>query len=825
MSFPNTDQVKVIEAVKECLLVLAPMGTGKTLTAAAAIRRALKTGIEPERTLGLTFTNRAAEAMREAVAETLPQESHRVHLFNLHGLCARLLREEGAFAGLPPDFGILDEDESAELLWQFIPREDRIARYKNKSAAALNAYEKFVFDFLMGEKVGSLPEPFRMYRDALHRDGSVDFTGLVARVYRLLKTNPEVRERWQARYQWMLVDEVQDINLAEYRVIALLGATHHCVKFFGDLHQTIYEWRFAQPKQVIEAFEKEFQPRRLALKTNYRCSRVLVEATNAVRQAFIPSQEPFPEASKDLLKDGEISLHIFDSSAEEIQSLVAQVSAWRKEGIPCHEIAILARQNRTLVEISSALKTVEIPHLVAEDFDFFRRQEVKDITAILEHLVCPFRRHPILRLLKRFGARVAALEALEKSTRGIGLHIGYLVRDAKGDPLGPLLQAWENGQALALDLETTGLDPLTAEIVQFARVTQPKINSEDLSYTDWIRPKDNVGESVHIHGFTNEFLASHGKEARAVLETGLCFEKNHVLIGHNLEFDLRLLRSQTKQLGMNLRWPIYFDTMPLAAATLSPEQLSGLRLETVVKALEIEFPKAHDAQADARACLSVLERLIPRLKETQETRIKIIAEMDRDLALAFRKVTALFQQASEKEAEGLAIPELILAIWELLKNTPGQHDYRMDPSRTKNIEDLAAIARFLAQRRGGVLSLPIFLEQVALSRRDMMLEADPDRVRLLSAHASKGLEFEAVALPRLVAPWAGYSDEEARVFYVMLTRAKHRVWMSWPRNVRTSWGEEQTVDRLKYLSSIEPYSRIIDHRSVQDFLSALNKGH
>jgi DNA helicase-2/ATP-dependent DNA helicase PcrA len=237
MSFPNPEQTAVIEAVNESLLVLAPMGTGKTRTAAAAIRRALESGIEPEYILGLTFTNRAAEAIRAAVAEVLPDKSHRIQLFNLHGLCARLLREEGALCNLPPDFSILDEDESAELLWQYIPRVDREERYKNNMKAALNAYEKFVFDFLMGGKAGQTPAAFRMYRDTMHRDGTVDFTGLIARTYLVLKKNEAARERWQKRYRWMLLDEVQDINLAEYRVISLLGEHHRCMKFFGDTHQ------------------------------------------------------------------------------------------------------------------------------------------------------------------------------------------------------------------------------------------------------------------------------------------------------------------------------------------------------------------------------------------------------------------------------------------------------------------------------------------------------------------------------------------------------------------------------------------------------------
>ncbi len=796
MSFPNTEQATVINAVRESLLVLAPMGTGKTRTAAAAIERAIGSGIEPERILGLTFTNRAAEAMRAAVAQALPAESHRVQLFNLHGLCARLLREEGKLADLPPDFSILDEDEASELLWQFISKPDRKERYRDKPKQALNAYEEYVVRYLLAESLGPIPPEFRMYRDALYRDGCVDFTGLIARAYRILKIHPEARERWQHRYAWMLVDEVQDINLAEYQIISLLGGLHQCVKFFGDTHQTIYEWRFAQPRDVLDAFTRDFHPTKLALKTNYRCSPQLVDATNALRREFIPSSDAFPEAST--AGPGNLTLQEFETSSAETQAVVSQIGTWQREGVALGEIAVLARENRTLVEISLALRGAELPHLVADDFDFFRRQEVKDVTAVLEHLVTPFRRHPILRLLKRFGARAATFEGFEKSCAGTGLHLGYLVRGAPGDPLNALLEAWDRKQILALDTETTGLDPLTSEIIQFSRIGQ----DPQRTYSELIRPSGKVGSSVFTHGFTDDFLALQGRNVAAVLEEGLRFHPGEILLGHNLAYDLCMLRHACARIGRKFHPPVYFDTMPLAAACLPREQLAGLRLGHVVKALGLSLTEAHHADADALACLQILEKLMPQLREKQPERVRLIAQMGSELGLAFRKVTTLLQQARDLEFTSPDIPSLIAGIWKLLQNTPGEHDYKQNPARTHHVEDLADVARFLNTRRGQ-LALPTFLEQVSLSRRDMMMDVEPQRVRLLTAHAAKGLEFDAVILPRLVKPWMGYSEEEARVFYVMLTRARRQVWMSWPHKL--SDRGMQSTEALKYLSAIKPF--------------------
>lgn len=797
--FPNDEQRAVVEAVRESLLVLSPMGTGKTRTAAAAVARAMADGIAPEKILGLTFTNRAAEAMRRALAEALPEDSHRVALFNLHGLCARLLREECALAGLPPDFGILDEDESAELLWQFISRRDRSEKYDDDRRAALGAYEKFVFRFLTGEERGSVPDEFLMYRDAMYRDGTVDFTGLIARAWRVLRADRAARERWRARFAWILVDEAQDINLAEYRVIALLGEKSRCVKMFGDTHQTIFEWRFAQPRQVIEAFAAEFSPRRLALKINYRCAPALVEASNALRRVHVPSREPFPEPGL-LGVEGRIEMSSAEDSEQELRALVEKVEEWRRAGVALREIAVLARANRTLAEVSAAFRVANVPHLVFDEFDFFRRQEVKDVLAVLENLVAPFRRTPVLRLLKAQGAPEGALARFEQELAGTGLHVSETVRGARGDPLHALLEAWNAGRVVCVDTETTGLDPEESEVIQLARVEARGTANA------WIRPKGSVGDSARTHGLTDDYLRSAGRDAREVFSEMLRFAPGTVLLGHNVAFDLRMLARHAARVGLTPAMPAFFDTMPLAAAALDAGRLKGLRLETVAEALRVEMPRAHDAAADARATFEVFSRLMPTLMERQADRLKALEGRPAEVSLAIRKTTALLQAAREAESETGSVRDLVLAVWEIFKERSGARDYRSNPAREANVRDLAGIAGFLADRRGGRISLSLFLEQVALSRRDMLLETDPDRVRLLTAHAAKGLEFDAVAIPRLVKPWSDYTAEEARIFYVMLTRARRRLWLSWPKRLVSAWGRDFPAERLKYLVAIEPFA-------------------
>jgi DNA helicase II / ATP-dependent DNA helicase PcrA len=795
-TFPNSQQQEVIRRVGESLLVLAPMGTGKTRTAAAAISRAIESGIAPERILGITFTNRAAEAMRVAVGKVIPQSSAKIPLMNLHGFCARLLREEHALAHLTPDFGILDEEDSMELLWQFISQSDKSARYQNKPQNALNDYEKYVFGYLLGGQPGlKTPIEYVMYRDALRRDGTVDFTGLIARTHRLLGHNAHVREKWQRACQWILVDEVQDINLAEYQILSLMAGGCRCLKFFGDPHQTIFEWRFAQPQQVLDAFQREFTPVVLSLTANYRCSPGIVQLSNTVRKHFIPSNHPFPEPF--LNDEGSVAYVEAQHAGEELDFLGRQVTEWMEQGIQPERIAVLARTNLVLKEISTRLTAINVPHLQADDFDFFRRKEIKEVLALLEHSISPFRRQPVLRTLKLFGARIASLEKFESQAAGTGLHISQLVREPlRGDPLHALLEAWRLGNIAAVDTETTGLDPAKAEVVQFAYVGRERIVSE------YLRPSHPVGKSVETHGLTDEFLSSHGREPAEVLdEIAKILEGRDVWLGHNLQYDLEVLKSQFLRSGRTFSSPKCFDTMPLAAALLKREELPGLRLEHVSKAFGVELKDAHDAVADSQACLDVLGKMIPTLENRQAHRMRAVEEIEPDLNLAIRKTLGIYQAV---EALRDTLPfggELVLKTWEILKSTPGEHDFRSHPAREKNVQQLARVADHLREQKGA-LSIHAFLELVTLSRKEMLFESDPHRVRLLTAHSAKGLEFDAVALPRLVAPWKD-SEEEARVFYVMITRARRHLWLCCPRRAPDRRGELVPVQPLRFLSVFE----------------------
>jgi superfamily I DNA/RNA helicase len=316
-----------------------------------------------------------------------------------------------------------------------------------------------------------------------------------------------------------------------------------------------------------------------------------------------------------------------------------------------------------------------------------------------------------------------------------------------------------------------------------------------------------VGDSFHTHGFSDELLAARGGDAREILSRELAFDKGQILLGHNLAFDLRLLRNHAARLGLEVAFPPWFDTMPLASVMLPVEKLKGLRLESVAQAVGVELPRAHDAEADARASLQILEQWIPELEARREARLEFLQHMDREVALAIQKTSTLFRAAAEAEAACDAVARLIEQVWERLRSTPGEHDYRANPVRAKNIADLVAVARFLDARHGAPVSLPMFLEQVSLSRRDMLLETGPDRIRLLSAHAAKGLEFDAVALPRLQKPWPDYSDEEARVFYVMLTRARRHLWLGSVKSVKTHYGNLVPSERLKYLGALQDWVR------------------
>jgi DNA helicase-2/ATP-dependent DNA helicase PcrA len=395
VSYPNQEQAAVLGQLHGTLLVLAPAGTGKTRLMADRLAAVITAGMAPELTLGVTFTNRAAEHMCAAVQVSCGAAAKQCRIQTFHGLCAWILRTEARDLGLPADFVIYDEQDSIDLFRQCIKGSNLSAdsAYQQLSAMKSDCAEKDLTlaqipETLISPVTEPLRTTFRTYHAQLAERNALDFADLLFRTRAMFALLPEKRAKWSTRFQWIQMDEVQDTHVSEYQVIRLLATHATGLAFFGDLDQSIYQWRGSDPDRVIERLKADFHPvTELFLRDNYRATKSLLRvadrhaATLHHRRTHTHPAPSLPDGSPP-----EISHHY--DPASEGEFIAHRIQELQRSGDP-GKIGILTRTHRRATAVSDALSANGIPHVTVEQFDFFRRQEIKDLLARLRLLFNP----------------------------------------------------------------------------------------------------------------------------------------------------------------------------------------------------------------------------------------------------------------------------------------------------------------------------------------------------------------------------------------------------------------------------------------------------
>lgn len=383
--FPNDEQRCVIDHLHGPVLVLAPVGTGKTRVMAARLARALESGgVPPDRTLCVTFTNRAAGEMRRRVETVLGERAREAHVFTFHGLCAWILRQEAGDLGFPPDFVIYDDADSPDLLdevYREIGVRERLPRSKD------------FFWELSQRKSNAPPEDLRIagppplfrgedpirervaerYHRILDERNALDFADLIHRVRAMLHLLPEKRERWEERFDWTQVDEVQDTHFSEYDVVSRLARRTRNLAFFGDVDQTIYEWRGSNPDEVLRLFRRDFgAPIEFLLSRNYRATRALLEAADRFAGSFGRRRTRLvPDHA--VARGEPIATHGAKDPLDEARWVARTAKAVATDPRAEKSTAILVRKHERAQVLSRVLAETGVAHVTVEEFEFFRR--------------------------------------------------------------------------------------------------------------------------------------------------------------------------------------------------------------------------------------------------------------------------------------------------------------------------------------------------------------------------------------------------------------------------------------------------------------------
>ena len=403
----NKEQQQAVQHTEGPLLILAGAGSGKTKVLTVRIAHLLAQGVNPYEILAITFTNKAAKEMKSRVEGLVGDVANRIWLSTFHSFCAKFLRFElDNFLGYNSNFTIYDTSDSQAVIkaaLKALNLDDKyypvgamigaISDAKNKLLFASD-FRKQARDFYQ-QKVADV---YEYYERELRKNNALDFDDLLLVAVKLLQSNEAVLDKYSKRFRYVMIDEYQDTNHAQYLLAKLLASYWKNIAVVGDADQSIYAWRGADIQNILD-FEKDYPNcTSIKLEQNYRSTKIILDAANAV----IENNEGRPK--KNLWTDkteGAKIQHFTAQSEHEEAAFIGDTIAKKHDihGIPYGDMAILYRTNAQSRVLEEALIKRALPYTMVGGTKFYDRKEIKDVLAYLRVLYNPFDDLSLLRII------------------------------------------------------------------------------------------------------------------------------------------------------------------------------------------------------------------------------------------------------------------------------------------------------------------------------------------------------------------------------------------------------------------------------------------
>jgi DNA helicase-2/ATP-dependent DNA helicase PcrA len=397
----NEQQLAAVTAPPGPALVIAGAGSGKTRTLTYRVAYLLEQGIPADRILLLTFTNKAAAEMMRRVADLLGHELHALWGGTFHSIGARVLRLHAETLGYQKDFTILDRDDAKDLIKacladakidqkdKHFPKPDvlneifSLAANTHQTVAEL-VDGRFSYFAQFAEEIADQQQRYHARKRATN---GMDFDDLLALWLKLLTDHPDIREHYQRRFQFILVDEYQDTNKLQGDLIDLLAARHHNVTVVGDDAQSIYAWRGANFANILD-FPKRYPGAKVfKIETNYRSTPEILNVANAAIAANVNQfAKALTPARKSGLKPALVQCH---DAGQQAQFIAQRALELREEGSSLNDICVLYRSHFHALELQLELTRRQIPFSITSGLRFFEQAHIKDATAYLKFVANP----------------------------------------------------------------------------------------------------------------------------------------------------------------------------------------------------------------------------------------------------------------------------------------------------------------------------------------------------------------------------------------------------------------------------------------------------
>ena len=472
----NPAQKEAVTHIEGPLMVIAGPGSGKTRVLTYRIAFLMEQGLEPFNILALTFTNKAAREMRKRIEGVVGNEARNLWMGTFHSVFARILRIEHERIGYPANFTIYDTEDSRKLIRTLIKEHGLNDQYykpnvvHNRISSAKNSLilpSEYMADLnVMSEdeasgkpKLGLL---YDLYQRRLFRAGAMDFDDLLLKMYQMLQVSPDALYKYQDKFRFILIDEYQDTNHAQYSIVKMLAHQYENVCVVGDDAQSIYSFRGANIKNIL-TFEKDYPDVRVVkLEQNYRSTKKIVTIANDVivnnklqltKTIWTDNDEGTPTRVIRAMSDNEEGRLVADSIHEE--SL--------RNHFKHHEFAILYRTNAQSRAFEEALRRFNVPYRVYGGISFYQRKEIKDLMAYLKLLVNPKDEEALRRIVNY-------------PPRGIGpgtMDRIALLADSEGKSL------WEVMERITAYGQTTRVTSAVEEFVNMIRNFQLLLKDRD----------------------------------------------------------------------------------------------------------------------------------------------------------------------------------------------------------------------------------------------------------------------------------------------------------------------------------------------------------
>lgn len=561
----NPAQREAVEKTEGPVLILAGAGSGKTRVLTTRIGHLIEDkGVQPANILAITFTNKAANEMRERVEETLDSDASDMWISTFHSCCVRILRKDINRIGYNRSFVIYDSADQVTLVKDCLKElnlSDKVFEPKVIISTISGAKDKlydpkqFKAMHMNDNRMSKIADVYALYQDRLKRNSALDFDDLIFKTVELLKSDKEVLDYYRNRFKYIMVDEYQDTSKAQYELIKILAKEHQNICVVGDDDQSIYGWRGADIRNILE-FEKDYDNVHVVkLEQNYRSTQIILDAANTVISNNIERKRKRLWSEK---KEGElIKIQVAQDEIEEsdfVADMIAKIS--REQNRSYKDFAVLYRANAQSRSVEDALNRSQIPYNIYGGTKFYERKEIKDLIAYL-------------RVIQNPQDDISIKRIINIPRRGIGLRTIEKIEDRAS-----LKQ--ESIYSVLIDIETN------SEISTKARNSISKFVDNVIGTLRTMREVypvskliEKVIESIDYYGYIDELYKGNKEEAEE--------RKDNVkeFISVAMEFEQT---SEEKDLET------FLTGVALTSESSEEEEIDKVSLMTIHTSKGLEFP-------------------------------------------------------------------------------------------------------------------------------------------------------------------------------------------------------------------------------------------